>query len=700
MKRLANVALGAAFGCLAFSIVYLALHPHGGLSNEDAVFDIIVIFAACAFGILGRLIVGRAHNRIGFVFLALALGGALTGSTDIALKTTAAPYPALLGWVGVLTIVGLMLTVAALTILLLIFPTGTVPSPRWRWAWWLWITGVVAASLASLLGVFDLNTPGLQNPIGVHGTDLLQVLGNVGGIALVAVVAVGIASLVARSRRGDAEVKAQVRWLALIGGLALVGFLLAGIGESIGGSSDAPIAELGWLVFILSLIIGVPAAVAISVLKYRLYEIDVVVSRAIVFGGLVLFITLVYAVIVAGVGAVIGSQQDRALSIAATIVVAVLFQPLRDRMRRFANRVVYGERATPYDVLARFSERVGGSYAAEDVLPRTARVIAEGIGAARVEIWLRLGDTLSRDATWPASDGGEAAVTVRAEELPPLHADRTVAVRRQDRLLGAIAVTKPRNEPFTPQDVNLVDRLAEQSALVLANVGLTADLESRLAMIKRQAAALQASRQRIVAAQDEERRQLERNIHDGAQQHLVALAVKLRLAKATLAKDPARGQEMLVALREQADDALETLQSLSLGVYPPLLEDQGIAAALAAQYMRTHLPVHLATPDIGRYPIEIEAAVYFCVLEALQNAAKYADADRIDVILAEEDHAVTFEVRDDGSGFDTAADGNGTGLHGIRDRLAVFGGDASIASAPGAGTTVRGRIPISAAVPV
>jgi signal transduction histidine kinase len=448
------------------------------------------------------------------------------------------------------------------------------------------------------------------------------------------------------------------------------------------------------------IVIGTPAAVTIAILKYRLYEVDVVISKTIVFGGLALFITLVYAVVVAGIGAVIGSQENRALSIAATIVVAVLFQPVRERMRRFANRIVYGDRATPYEVLARFSERVGGSYAAEDVLPRTARVIAEGVAAASVEIWLRLGNELSRAAAWPGPDDQVEPVPVEGEALPVLVADRTVPVRRQDRLLGAITVTKPRSEPLTPQDVNLVDRLAEQSALVLANVGLTADLEARLALIRQQAAALRASRQRIVAAQDEERRQLERNIHDGAQQHLVALAVKLRLAKATLAKDPARAGEMLLALRDQVDDALDTLQALSLGVYPPLLEEQGIAAALAAQYTRSGLPVHLEADGVQRHPIEIEAAVYFCVLEALQNAAKYAQARRIDVSLAEHEHVVTFEVRDDGMGFDTAGRSSGSGLHGMRDRLAVFGGDATIESAPGVGTLVSGRVPISAAVPV
>jgi signal transduction histidine kinase len=265
-----------------------------------------------------------------------------------------------------------------------------------------------------------------------------------------------------------------------------------------------------------------------------------------------------------------------------------------------------------------------------------------------------------------------------------------------EELLGAISADKPASEPFTPGEQRLLEDLASQAGLVLANVRLTAELEADLERIAAQADELRASRQRIVVAQDEERRRLERNIHDGAQQHLVALAVKLRLARATIAKDPAKAREMLVALHGEIDEALETLTSLALGIYPPLLEEQGLAPALAAQYTRSDLPVHLSTDGVRRYPIEIEGAVYFCVLEALQNAAKYSRASRIDVRLWERDGELGFEVADDGVGFDPRADGTGTGLQGMRDRLAVFGGDAAVDSRPGGGTTASGRIPLAA----
>src|SRR5206468_10316670 len=253
---------------------------------------------------------------------------------------------------------------------------------------------------------------------------------------------------------------------------------------------------------------------------------------------------------------------------------------------------------------------------------------------------------------------------------------RVAPVRHQGELLGAIGVTKPANEPLAPAEAELLDRLAEQAGLVLANARLTADLEARLAQIARQAADLRASRQRIVVAQDEERRRLERNIHDGAQQHLVALAVKLRLAKTALQKDPELGRRMLEEIQGEVDAALDTLRSLALGIYPPLLEDQGIAAALAAQYLRSGLPVRMEADGLGRYPIELEAAVYFCTLEALQNAAKYANATQITIAFLVRNDALEFTVADDGVGFDPAAGGNGTGVPGMRDRISVSGGGA------------------------
>jgi signal transduction histidine kinase len=204
---------------------------------------------------------------------------------------------------------------------------------------------------------------------------------------------------------------------------------------------------------------------------------------------------------------------------------------------------------------------------------------------------------------------------------------------------------------------------------------------------------LRASRQRLVAAQDEERRRLERNIHDGAQQQLVALAVKARLARQFTTSDPAKATDMLEQIESETQTALEDLRDLARGIYPPLLADQGLVAAIEAQVRKGHLGVEVHANGLGRFPADIEATVYFCTLEALQNVAKYAGADRVVVRLAAPDGALRFEVEDDGRGFDPAS-ASGSGLTNMRDRLDALGGTLDVRSRPGTGTTVAGSIPV------
>jgi signal transduction histidine kinase len=204
---------------------------------------------------------------------------------------------------------------------------------------------------------------------------------------------------------------------------------------------------------------------------------------------------------------------------------------------------------------------------------------------------------------------------------------------------------------------------------------------------------LRASRQRLVAAQDQERRRIERNIHDGAQQQLVALAVKLRLADALVGKDERKAHAMLADLQAETSDALENLRDLARGIYPPLLADKGLVAALEGQARKSTIPVTVDGDGIGRYPQDVEAAVYFCALEALQNVAKYAGAGRVVVRLAAPDGALRFEVEDDGRGFDPAA-ASGSGLTNMRDRVDALGGTLDVRSRPGTGTTVAGSIPV------
>jgi signal transduction histidine kinase len=253
-------------------------------------------------------------------------------------------------------------------------------------------------------------------------------------------------------------------------------------------------------------------------------------------------------------------------------------------------------------------------------------------------------------------------------------------VRHQGELLGTIAVGMPANDPMSPSKQRLIRDLSSQAGLVLRNVRLIEELRE--------------SRRRIVAAVDEGRRRLERNIHDGAQQQLVALAVKLRLAEAGVERDPAGARELLRQLQAEANDALENLRDVARGIYPPLLADRGLPAALEAQARKSPVPVRVSPDGVERYPQEVEASVYFCVLEALQNVAKYANASEVVVELRHRDDRLTFEVRDDGVGFDPATAPRGTGLQGMADRIEAVGGALDVRSARGRGTTVAASIPL------
>jgi signal transduction histidine kinase len=655
--------------------------------------DITEPLAFAAVGVVGLIVaIHQPRNAIGWIYLVVWIFAAglfavvQEYASWVETSHPSAPGEPIAVWLGNWTWVPIFTLL--LTYPFLLFPDGHLPSPRWRpVARAIAITSALWSITFALNGGSDYTNASNEratNPFAAPATiaSAVTVARIVLSFVMIGLMAATVASLLIRYRRSHGDEREQIRWLMLAGGVTVFWFVLP-LNHGVGGWADFLQG------FVLALI---PIAIGVAILKYHLYDVDLVIRKTVVFGVLAAFITAVYVAVVVGLGSLF--SDTLILRIAATALVAVAFQPVRDRANRLANRLVFGERATPYAVLARFGERVGETYASDDVLPRIARVVAEGTGAGRSDVWIRLGDRLTLAASWPVAEP-RSSFAIEGDVLPPLDADRVAPVRQQGELLGAIAVTKLASEPLSAGEAELLDHLAEQAGLVLANARLTADLEARLMQIAQQAADLRSSRQRIVAAQDEERRRLERNIHDGAQQHLVALAVKLRLAKTALQKDPELGRRMLGEIQGEVDAALDTLRSLALGIYPPLLEEQGIAAALAAQYVRSSLPVRMEADGIDRYPIELEAAVYFCALEALQNAAKYANATAITIAFRERDGALEFSVADDGGGFDPGSNGTGTGIQGMRDRMAVFGGDAEIESSRGQGTIVRGRVPVS-----
>ena len=675
--RLAGFLGAVTVAAILAGVILQLIPPQATLppdlrSNPTDVLDNLTILG---LPIIGALVASRRSDvSLGWMFLLAGLGLGLSNFGQAYATYGLVIHPGsllgarLFGWLQGWS---WALGVGAVPFLLLLFPTGQLQSRRWRPMAWLalasWGAMVVVATLAAS---FLWSNPLVQETKDWPASAKPLAPFLVGSyLAVVGLSLIGFVSAAVRFKNSRGEERQQLKWFVTAAAFFVAILLVQVFVEN---------AVLSALFSVAS--VGLWTAIAIAILKYRLYDIDIVINKAVVFGALAAFFTAVYVAIVVGIGAVVGSRANTFLTVAAAVLIAVAFQPIRERARHLANRLVYGRRATPYEVLSQFSERMTATYATEDLPVRMVRILGEGTGATRAVVWLAVGPELRTAATWP--DGAEPLepISVGVDDLATPPGGAFFPVRHQGELLGALSIDKPPSEPLTPAEEKLISDLASQAGLVLRNVRLIQDLR--------------ASRQRLVRAQDEERRRLERNIHDGAQQQLVALSVKLTLARAMARKDVERADAMLEELQAEAQNAMEDLRDLARGIYPPLLADHGLVAALEAQARKAAVAVHIESDGISRYPQEAEAAVYFCTLEALQNVAKYSGASHAAVRLHEENDMLVFEVVDDGAGFDPGATGYGTGLQGMADRLAALGGELVVQSIPGRGTTVRGALPL------
>jgi signal transduction histidine kinase len=420
-----------------------------------------------------------------------------------------------------------------------------------------------------------------------------------------------------------------------------------------------------------------------------------VLAGVLVLLGLSVFVVLVYVVLVLGGGALLDhpDSPDVALSVLATAVVALAFDPVQRRLDAVASRAVHGGRASPYDVLRQFSETVTGSYPMEELTDRMARVLADGTGAQWAQVRLVIGGRLNLAAAWPPT----AAPSASSDESGSLDDTRTtrrsLPVRHDGELLGVLVVQERENRPLSSAEARLFAGLADQAGPVLRGARLRAELGQRLTELSTRAEELRASRQRLVDAQDAERRILERNIHDGAQQHLVALAVNLRLAETLSHRAPDRAEALLVAQGHAANEAIHVLVALSRGIYPAALGAGGLVAALRSAVGTSVIPVVVTAREVGRYAAGLEATAYFCCLEAVQNAGKHSGATGIRVSLDGGRGMLSLLVEDDGVGFDPTETPAGAGLTNLRDRIESADGMLTTETAPGGGTRIRAWLP-------
>jgi signal transduction histidine kinase len=696
-SRLAWSLFGAAALMAGLALVFLVLGRSTPQPAESFGFRGWGAITAIVYSAAGALIASRRpENPMGWILCAVGVGSGLQELAQqyaiYAVLARPGVLPAgelaawLPGWIWVLW------GTVTFTLGLLLFPTGKPPSPRWGLLIWISAAGAALScpGLALAPGPLEFFSP-VSNPFGIGNRRIWLQVGGV-GLGLLGIGIIGsTASLIFRFRRSAGEERQQLKWLSLAAAVVAVPFTV-----SFGALGPAFTGPKALETFVILALLGIPIAIGIAILRYRLYDIDIVINKALVYTALAGFITIVYVGAVIGIAALAGTPVIGArgtsgliLPIAATAIIAMAFQPVRERIQALANRLVYGEPVTPYEAMAEFSHRMAGALSLDEVLPRMAEAAARGIRADRSRVRVFLPGGGERSATWPAD--------VEANTF-----DRIVTITHRGEVVGEVSVAKPPTDRITSAEEKLLSDLASQAGLALSNVRLTEELQERLGTISAQASELRASRQRIVAAQDSERRRIERDIHDGAQQQLVSMAVKLGLAKQLVTKEPTKAEETLEALRMEANEAVETLRDLARGIFPPLLADQGLVAALNGYMQKRSVrgTIQAHGFEAARFDPGVEAAIYFCCLEAIQNATKHAPESPIELRFFSSDGWLEFSVSDQGPGFDPKTVKAGSGLQNMADRIEALGGQIKISSESGRGTRVGGRVPAKIAEPV
>jgi signal transduction histidine kinase len=500
------------------------------------------------------------------------------------------------------------------------------------------------------------DVPETVNPFAIDG---LGVVGQVAGAITTAsqgLFAVGVALLVVRYRSTRSSERRRIRWLLLPAVLAVFAVFV----DLLGGP------DLLLIFLWIATMVMLPITIAVALLRPELFDVDTVLRKSMVYGLLWLLIAGTYVAAAAGLGVVAGQRFSVGVAITLTVVATLVFQPARRWLEAVADRRVFGRRADPARLISKLGAALAETVELESLLPRMADTLQEGLGLE----WARV-----RLQAAPPLGDGQLAPSI-GEEEPVL----SVPVFLGDERLGVVECGPKTSGSFTEDDEAVVTTLARQAALAVRNVRLTAEL--------------QRSRARLVRAQDAERRRLERNIHDGVQQDLVALIGHAAHLRGQLDRDPAAAEQALTELQEGLRGVIGDLRELAHGIHPSVLGDRGLLAAVEALAARSAVPVSVrADPSLRgqRFAEEVEGAGYFAIAEALANVGKHAAATHAEVTLARSNGSLHIEVRDDGAGFDPVTVA-GEGLPNLADRMAALGGRLDVVSREGDGTTVRAML--------
>lgn len=571
---------------------------------------------------------------------------------------------AAVGWLQVIgnafSIPGL---IVPLTLGLMVFPDGRLWSAQWR---------PVAVSAVGAIVVLAVAHGWWYRP-GNSSRDEHPLIG-ASLVACVLLTVVTVLGLVVRYRHSTGTRRLQHKWI--VWGATIATLVLGTFSFLPDSTYDEPAAAAIGMTGAICWV----AAYGFAVTKHRLYDIDVVISHTVVYVVLAALITGIYVGVVVGLGSAIGGPSIW-LSVIATALVALAFEPARTRLQRWANRLVYGERATPYEILGDLTGRLAIAESGEAVLARLADRLCAGTGAQRVTVWIDDGGTLDPVAVEPPLlSTDELAVPVASPDVA------LFPIEYDEEPIGLLTVKAGRRSSLRPADIQLAGDLASSAALVVHKLRL----DRRLAAT---AADISESRRRLVGAQDAELRRLERQLESGIEGAAVTLREHLAAA-AALASDEGsdRAATILAELGRDAADAVDQIRSLAHGIYPPMLDTDGLIAAIPVLAARSPLEVRVLMNVQHRHGAAVEAAVYFCVAEGLTNAAKHA-CGPVSIDVTDQDGVLEFTVTDAGPGCELDRQRHGTGLHNMRDRLDALGGELVVTSRRAGGTTVRGRVP-------
>jgi two-component system NarL family sensor kinase len=639
--------------------------------------QVVTPFLTVAFSLVGALIASRVpKNPIGWIFLSVGVIYALNGLGAISMiygtfifGNSAAPGYQLADWLS--NWLWMPAVFLPTTIVLLYFPDGRLPSSRWRFVSLSAVLGILIIILVAMLHPGPLADLGMrQNPFGIPAAaPYLDILINLGYILLGIGFFGSVAATVVRFRRSRGVEREQMKWLIYALSLLVAGFLLASVfwfllpDGLLGGDVSIIVTEL--------VILGIAVAAAIAILRYRLYDIDLIINRTLVYGALTAGVIGIYVLVVVGVGFLFQQTSNLFVSLLATGLAALLIQPLRERVQRGVNRLMYGERDDPYAVLSGLDRRLEESLSPETTLPTVVETVAQALKLPYVA--LELAD---QDGFRPAASYG----------LSPTRKEQHIAlplIYQNERIGRLVLSPRSAGESFNPAEKDLLADIARHVGVAANTVQLTENL--------------QRSRERIVTAREEERRRLSRDLHDGLGPQLVNLGFKVEAAQNLLGEDQEAVGELLQQLKEQTKSALGDVRRIAYDLRPPAVDQLGLVPAIQEHITSLELPggleIKLSTTDqMPALPAAIEVAAYRIALEAVTNVIHHSGASLCSLELQANDWFI-ITVSDNGHGLPDRLV-PGVGIRSMRDRTAELGGYFSITNTPEGGTQITARLPL------